>query len=105
MSRQARLKTESGFYHTMIRGVNRQIIFEESSDYSHFLDLTKRFKEDCGIDVLAYCLMDNHAHFVLKDNTNTLSLFLKNSILYMRCITTKNTITPDIFFRGASDLK
>ena len=77
MSRQARVITDTGVYHTMIRGVNRQIIFEESSDYLHFLDLAKRFKEDCGIDVLAYCLMDNHAHFVLKDNTNTLSLFFK----------------------------
>ena len=77
MSRQARIITDTGVYHTMIRGVNRQIIFEGAPDYLHFLGLVKRFKDDCGIDILAYCLMDNHVHIVLKDNRNTLSLFFK----------------------------
>ena len=41
MPRQARRKSESRIYHVMIRGINRQTIFEEDADKLKFLQTLK----------------------------------------------------------------
>ena len=37
MPRQARKKSESGIYHVMLRGINRQQIFEDEEDFQKFI--------------------------------------------------------------------
>ena len=37
MPRQPRTSSETGIYHVMLRGINRQDIFEEQEDYQQFL--------------------------------------------------------------------
>ena len=44
MARQMRERSETGVYHVMLRGINRQLIFEDDEDRSKFLDLLCRFK-------------------------------------------------------------
>jgi hypothetical protein len=41
MPRKARQKAESGIYHVMLRGIDRQLIFEDSEDYLRFLNRTE----------------------------------------------------------------
>ncbi len=67
MPRIARLKTESGYYHIMKRGNERRNIFTEDDDRRHYLSLLSRQVQKGNIEVLAYCLMDNHVHLLLKD--------------------------------------
>jgi putative transposase len=38
MPRSARQKSESGIYHVMARGINRQDIFHDEEDYSQYLE-------------------------------------------------------------------
>ena len=45
MPRQARILSESGYMHLIVRGIGRQIMFEEASDYQRFLSSLDRF---CG---------------------------------------------------------
>lgn len=66
MPRQARQKSTSGIYHIMMRGINRQVIFEDDEDYSRFLHALQNYKEKSGYEIYAYCLMDNHVHLLLK---------------------------------------
>ena len=61
MPRQARIKSESGIYHIMLRGINQQQIFEDTEDYEKFLDILKDCKEICEFKLYAYCLMGNHS--------------------------------------------
>lgn len=35
MPRSARMKSKTGIYHVMFRGINRQNIFEDEEDYKH----------------------------------------------------------------------
>lgn len=77
MPRTARAKSESGIYHIMLRGINRQKIFEEKEDQERFLKTLTRYKEQCGYSVYAYCLMDNHIHLLLKEGTDDLGLVFK----------------------------
>ena len=44
MPRQARKKSKTGIYHVMLRGINQQQIFEDSEDFSKFLQVLKDCK-------------------------------------------------------------
>ena len=82
MSRQARKKSESGIYHIMLRGINRQQIFEDEEDRQKFLDTLENYKDLCGYTIYAYCLMGNHIHLLLKQGdkgTVLLSPRMRNS--------------------------
>ena len=75
MPRHARV---SGlFQHVIVRGINKQILFEDDFDRSYYLSLLGRFKQETGIEILAYCLMDNHVHILLKDDAGAAPDFMK----------------------------
>ena len=46
MPRCAREKSITGIYHMILRGVNRQNIFEDEEDAVRFLGTLKKFKEE-----------------------------------------------------------
>ena len=77
MSRQARMKSETGIYHIMLRGINQQQIFENTEDYDKFLQILKDCKDISKFDLFAYCLMGNHIHLLIKEGTETLDQIFK----------------------------
>ena len=61
----------NSIYHVYNQGNNRQKIFFERNDYLRFLEKTKALvKPNC--DLLAYCLMPNHFHFLIQTNEKSL---------------------------------
>ena len=66
MPRKARKLSESGIYHIMMRGINRQSIFEDIEDHKKFIETIQKYKGKCGYEIYAYCLMGNHVHILLK---------------------------------------
>lgn len=51
-------------YHVYNQGNNKQIIFRDEDDYLCFLNLTQNLIfPNC--DIIAYCLMPNHFHFII----------------------------------------
>lgn len=77
MPRQARKKSESGIYHIMLRGINRQQIFEDTEDYYKFLAILKEYKAISRYDIYAYCLMGNHIHLLLREGAESLEQVFK----------------------------
>lgn len=77
MPRTARKKSKSGIYHIMLRGINRQNIFEEEEDRINFIDILRRYKQECEYSIFAYCLMDNHVHLVIKEGKDPLEKLMK----------------------------
>lgn len=77
MPRAARLKSGSGIYHIMLRGINRQQIFEDEEDRAHFLETLENYKDQCGYTIYAYCLMGNHIHILLKESKEDVTLIFK----------------------------
>jgi REP element-mobilizing transposase RayT len=61
----------------MIRGVSRQLLFEDHSDYGHFMKTLERFKEQCAFNLYAFCLMDNHVHLLIKANQESIGATLQ----------------------------
>ena len=77
MPRIAREKSITGFYHIMVRGVGKQIIFEEANDYFFYLKMLEKYSLETEIEICAYCLMDNHVHLLVHDEKDNLALFMK----------------------------
>lgn len=67
MPRTARKKSCKQIYHVMLRGINKQQIFYEKEDYQFFVSLLERYKEPCGYEIYAYCLMGNHIHLLIRE--------------------------------------
>jgi len=79
--------TEGEYYHIYNRGTDKRVVFNNKHDkdrflkllylcngknYFHFSDLAKgqEYDFDRGeklVDVVAYCLLDNHFHLILKE--------------------------------------
>lgn len=68
MPRIKRDVSPTGIYHVMQRGVGKQIIFESEDDYRFYIKKLKTYKELLKIEVIAYCLMENHVHLLLKSD-------------------------------------
>jgi len=86
MARKLRLASDSGVYHVILRGVNRQDIFESEKDYLKFLSLMERVAfpvDETGhrvpplLVIYAYCLMPNHVHLLVREQKNGLSAAIK----------------------------
>jgi REP element-mobilizing transposase RayT len=68
--------SETEVYPVVLRGINRQAIFEDDEDREMFLVTVDQHKKQSGFKLLAFCLMGNHVHF-LKFSTGY-SLTQKN---------------------------
>lgn len=70
--RYAREKSETGIFHVMLRGINKQTIFEDDEDRERFMETIERFKTVSKYEIYGYCLMSNHVHLLLKETEETL---------------------------------
>ena len=77
MARQARKKSNTGIYHIMMRGIDRQLIFEDEDDKERFWQTLKDYKEKSGYEVYGYCFMDNHVHLLIKFNEEDMCQVMK----------------------------
>lgn len=77
MPRKGRKKSSTGIYHVMLRGINRQIIFEEKDDKNRLLWTLEKYKEICKYELYGYCLMDNHVHLLIKECDASISEAIK----------------------------
>lgn len=83
MPRKPRQLSALDIYHIVIKGVNSQLLFEESKDYLKYLEILEFQKENCDFDLFAYCLMSNHVHLLIRTNTVPLgSIFKKINTTY-----------------------
>lgn len=80
MPRSYRIKSLTHTYHIMIRGVNKEIIFHDDDDKEKFLQISKHYLSKYKIELFAYCLMDNHVHFLIKA--------VENLNKFMQCVET-----------------
>ena len=61
----------------MLRGINRQTIFEDDQDRMKFLEVIRKCKERSHFLLYSYCLMDNHVHLLIKESEDHVSNVVK----------------------------
>ncbi|MFH1524715.1 MAG: transposase [Chloroflexota bacterium] len=60
-----------GYYHIYNRGARQGSIFRESTNYFFVIERMKQYARSLAIRVIAYCLMPNHYHFLLRQEGET----------------------------------
>lgn len=77
MPRCARAQSDTGIYHVMLRGINRQQIFEDEQDRAKFLQILRECKHISEFKLYAYCLMGNHIHLLIAPGNEPLHLIFR----------------------------
>lgn len=68
MPRHARIKSYDSIYHVMVRSITETPLYKERNDKITYMKLVSKYQELFAFKVYGYCLMDNHAHFIIDAN-------------------------------------
>ncbi len=65
--RKARLLAEhTGYYHVILKATGPQFLFQEDADKRVFQDILESSARFSGVGVLAFALLDNHFHLLVR---------------------------------------
>jgi len=77
MARTARKESETGYYHVIMRGNNKSYVFKNKREKILYIETIMKMQEEGLIELVAWSVMDNHVHIVLKAELENMSLALK----------------------------
>ena len=99
MPRIARNKSNTCFHHIMIQGINKEYIFKDEEHINLYKNIILNKLKDSNITILAYCIMTNHAHFLIYAEKNEdLSKFMqKTNTAYSNYYNKKNKRVGYVF--------
>ncbi|MFR8233481.1 MAG: transposase [Clostridia bacterium] len=66
VSRQVRENLKSSFFHVMIQGIRKEYIFSKEQYIKMYLKLLSEKRKKLKIKIIAYCIMNNHAHLLIE---------------------------------------
>lgn len=73
MPRTSRKRSETGFYHVILRGNGKQNLFETDKDRAAFMEAARSSFSRDSVTLIAWCLMDNHVHLIIDDPLDRIS--------------------------------
>ena len=61
--------SKNNFLHVYCRGNEKRNIFLDKRDYQRFIERMALYRKIHQISIICYCLMPNHFHLILRQNT------------------------------------
>lgn len=83
MPRIPRKYLDTNIVHIMSQGINRSYIFENPVDIKFYIKSMYEIKDKYNVKIIAYCIMNNHTHILLKTES------IKNLSKYMQSLNTR----------------
>ena len=78
MPRIARKFISGQYFHIMSQGINREYILQYDKEKEKYLELMNQYSIKFEINLIAYCIMSNHIHILIKaKNVNNISDFMR----------------------------
>src|SRR4030066_69412 len=77
MPRSARLDLSGLLQHVIVRGIEKRDIFFDDYDRRFFLTRFTELLEEMNIDCLAWALLPNHFHLLLRPRKTKLASFMR----------------------------
>jgi putative transposase len=78
MSRPLRIEFPGAVYHVTSRGDRREPIYRDDADRHRHLEILATAMERFDAEALAFCLMGNHFHLVLRTRSGRLSQLMRH---------------------------
>jgi putative transposase len=78
MGRPLRIEYPGAIYHVTSRGDRQEPIFKGAADRQLLLDIVDQAMSRLDAEMLAFCLMGNHYHFVLRTRRPNLSRLMRH---------------------------
>jgi len=66
MRKMPRTHIEGAIYYVTSRGDHNEEIFKDSKDYLIYMNALKKYKEQYGFKLFAFCLLPNHMHLLIE---------------------------------------
>lgn len=84
MPRQGRIVIPENPHHITQRGNYRQEVFDNEKNYRQYCEWINEYAEKSRVDIIAYCLMSNHVHFIVipKEENSLATLFNNTHMRY-----------------------
>lgn len=99
MARQARNYQNTQIYHTIVRGNNSEHIFIDYEDKKKIIEIMHRKSLNNNYDVCAYCILNDHAHFIIKENILNIAEIMKSiNISYAAYYNKKKSRNGHVFY-------
>lgn len=76
MPSRRRKESITGFYHIIVKGINKERIFAHNREKSYFKKIILKHLERYEVEFYCYCIMSNHAHFIIRAELHCLSSFM-----------------------------
>jgi len=77
MPREARIMSTTGYYHIIMRGQNKEYIFKSEVHKEYFMKSLNIIEKEEKLSIVAWCLMDNHVHLIIKTEPEMLAIVFK----------------------------
>ena len=78
MPRLARKNIQSPYCHVIVQGINREHIFKEDYLKDTYKNILKKYLKEIEVKILSYCIIDNHAHFLIySDKTEYMTKLMR----------------------------
>ena len=78
MPRGPRLDAPGVLHHVMVRGIERRALFREERDRADFVDRVAALAETKGWTVVAWALLPNHAHLLVRTSHRPLATAMRS---------------------------
>lgn len=79
MPRIARNNLNTLFFHVIVQGINKEYIFYKKEYMDKYKNLLLENLKKYSINIISYCIMNNHAHILLyTENIRELSEYMKS---------------------------
>ncbi|MBV7335654.1 transposase [Chloroflexi bacterium TSY] len=90
---------QGAYYHIYNRGTNRSSIFLRDEDYKDVLRRMKHYTLRFNLSVIAYCLMPNHYHWLIRQDGEVEARWLPQRAFngYVRTFNNRNQRTGTLF--------
>lgn len=99
MPRKSRKLLGEILCHHMVQGINREYIFGTEYNKNKYLQFLRKYYKKFEIEIIAYCIMDNHVHMILysKDIQNISKFMHRVNSSYAKYYNEKNDRVGYVF--------
>lgn len=76
MPNKRRQESSTGFYHVIVKGINKERIYDQYRERSYFKRIISKHFKKYQVEIYAFCIMSNHAHVMIRAEIQELSMFM-----------------------------